>query len=68
MKVAIYVRLSKEDDDVRKQISGKQESESIQNQKSLLIQYAVERGYDIYNIYTDEDYSAQTGTARPSAG
>ena len=57
MKVAIYVRLSKEDDDVRKQISGKQESESIQNQKSLLIQYAVERGYDIYNIYTDEDYS-----------
>lgn len=57
MKVAIYVRLSKEDDDVRKQSSGKQESESIQNQKSLLIKYAVERGYDIYNIYTDEDYS-----------
>ena len=57
MKVAIYVRLSKEDEDVRKQIHGKQESESIQNQKSLLIQYAVERGYDIYNIYTDEDYS-----------
>ena len=28
MKVAIYVRLSKEDDDVRKQISGKQESEA----------------------------------------
>ena len=57
MKVGIYVRLSKEDEDVRKQISGKQESESIQNQKSLLIKYAVERGYDIYNIYTDEDYS-----------
>ena len=57
MKVAIYVRLSKEDDDVRKQSGGKQESESIQNQKSLLIKYAVERGYDIYNIYTDEDYS-----------
>ena len=30
MKVAIYVRLSKEDDDVRKQVNGKQESESIQ--------------------------------------
>lgn len=57
MKVAIYVRLSKEDEDVRKQINGKQESESIQNQKSLLIKYAVERGYDVYNIYTDEDYS-----------
>ena len=57
MKVGIYVRLSKEDEDVRKQTGAKQESESIQNQKSLLIQYAVERGYDIYNIYTDEDYS-----------
>lgn len=57
MKVGIYVRLSKEDEDVRKQTGTKQESESIQNQKSLLIQYAVERGYDIYNIYTDEDYS-----------
>ena len=57
MKVGIYVRLSKEDEDIRKQTGAKQESESIQNQKSLLIQYAVERGYDIYNIYTDEDYS-----------
>ncbi len=57
MKVAIYVRLSKEDDDVRKNPFGKQESESIQNQKSLLIQYAMDRGYDIYDIYTDEDYS-----------
>ena len=57
MKVAIYVRLSKEDDDVRKQISGKTESESIQNQKSLLIQYAMDRGYEIHDIYSDEDYS-----------
>lgn len=49
---AIYTRLSKEDED--KQQS---ESESIQNQKSLLINYAVERGWDIYHIYCDEDYS-----------
>lgn len=51
MKAAIYCRLSKEDE-------GKTgESESIQNQKSMLVQYAVEKGYDIYQIYSDEDYS-----------
>lgn len=51
MKAAIYCRLSKEDE-------GKVgESESIQNQKSMLIQYAIEKGLDIYQIYCDEDYS-----------
>ena len=50
MKCAIYCRLSKED-------GGEHESESIQNQKSLLIKYAVDREWEIYNIYTDEDYS-----------
>ncbi len=49
---AVYVRLSKEDEDKRQP-----ESESIQNQKSLLVQYARERGWDIYEIYCDEDYS-----------
>ena len=49
---AIYARLSKEDED--KQQS---ESESIQNQKSLLVRYATEHGWDIYNIYCDEDWS-----------
>ena len=48
----IYTRLSKEDED-----KYKTESESIQNQKSLLVAYAVERGWDIYHIYCDEDYS-----------
>jgi DNA invertase Pin-like site-specific DNA recombinase len=51
MIAAIYCRLSKEDEDKNL------ESESIQNQKSLLIKYAVEKGWDIYNIYCDEDYS-----------
>lgn len=51
MKAAIYCRLSKEDD------TKNGESESIQNQKSMLIQYAVEKGLDIYQIYSDEDYS-----------
>lgn len=54
MKVAIYCRLSREDDD---KVSEKDESESIQNQKSMLINYAIERSWDIYKIYCDEDYS-----------
>lgn len=52
MLCAIYTRLSKEDEDKQQP-----ESESIQNQKSLLIHYAVECGWNIYHIYCDEDYS-----------
>ena len=51
MKAAIYCRLSKEDED---KIG---ESESIQNQKSMLLQYAMEKGFELYQIYSDEDYS-----------
>ena len=51
MRAAIYCRLSKEDEHK----TG--ESESIQNQKSMLIEYAVQKGFDIYQIYSDEDYS-----------
>ena len=51
MVAAIYCRLSKEDEE---KVS---ESESIQNQKSMLIEYAAEKGWEIYNIYSDEDYS-----------
>jgi DNA invertase Pin-like site-specific DNA recombinase len=53
-KVAIYCRLSDEDRDKRNKTD---ESESIQNQKSMLVTYAVERGWDLYKIYCDEDYS-----------
>ena len=51
MKAAIYCRLSKEDE------TRIGESESIQNQKSMLIQYAMEQGFELYQIYSDEDYS-----------
>ncbi|MDF2839044.1 MAG: resolvase, partial [Evtepia sp.] len=51
MRCAIYCRLSREDEE---KLS---ESESIQNQKSMLVQYAVEQKWDIYHIYCDEDYS-----------
>ncbi|MGI5891426.1 MAG: recombinase family protein [Bacillota bacterium] len=51
MICAIYCRLSKEDEEKNG------ESESIQNQKSLLINYALQKQWQIYKIYSDEDYS-----------
>ena len=53
MKVAIYCRLSEED----KNKSDSVDSESIQNQKSMLIQFAMDRNWEIYNIYSDDDYT-----------
>ncbi|MDD2400900.1 MAG: recombinase family protein [Clostridia bacterium] len=54
MKVAIYCRLSEED---RNKQFETDDSESIQNQKSMLIQYAMDRQWEIYNIYSDDDYT-----------
>lgn len=59
MRCAIYCRLSREDAD---KLS---ESESIQNQKALLISHALEQHWDIYQIYCDEDYSGADAT-RPA--
>ena len=53
-KVAIYPRLSEED---RYKKNENDESESIQNQKSMLIEYALENDWEIYDIYCDEDWS-----------
>lgn len=53
-KVAIYCRLSEED---RNKKCEKDDSESIQNQKSMLCEYALEHGWNIYNIYSDDDYT-----------
>lgn len=52
--VAIYCRLSKEDVD---KLSKGDNSESIQNQKLLLTDYAVHNGFSIYDFYVDDDYS-----------
>lgn len=54
MKVAIYCRLSEED---KNKESAFCDSESIQNQKSMLISYSLEHGWDIYKIYSDDDYA-----------
>lgn len=51
--VGIYNRLSEEDKD---KLSREDESRSIQNQKSMLITYAINQGWEIYNIYSDDDY------------
>lgn len=54
MKVAIYCRLSEEDKNKKFETD---DSNSIQNQKSMLIQYVIERDWELYNIYSDDDYT-----------
>lgn len=54
MKVAIYCRLSEED---RNKQNESDDSNSIQNQKSMLLQYAMQQGWEVYNIYSDDDYT-----------
>ena len=54
MKVAVYCRLSEED---RNKQFETDDSNSIQNQKAMLLQYAMEQGWELYNIYSDDDYT-----------
>lgn len=61
MKVAIYCRLSAED---RDKSYAEDDSDSIQNQKAMLIKYASKNGWTIYDIYSDDDY-AGTDRRRP---
>ena len=56
--VGIYIRLSREDDDKVMM------SESITNQKSLLLQYVKENNLRVYDIYVDDGYSG-TNFDRP---
>ena len=66
ISVAIYVRLS--DEDRNKKYKG-DESESIQNQKSMLTDFCRERNWEIYDIYNDEDYSGTDSSVElPQAG
>ena len=68
MKVAIYCRLSEED---KNKLSKEDDSESIQNQKSMLIEYAVKKlhvpllillGHDDCGVmtYANEHYPEMT--------
>ena len=56
--VGIYIRLSREDDDKNL------ESESITNQRSLLIQYIEENNLNLVDTYIDDGYSG-TNFDRP---
>lgn len=56
--VGLYIRLSREDDDKTEM------SESITNQKSLLLQYVKENNLRVYDIYIDDGYSG-TNFDRP---
>lgn len=53
-KVAIYTRLSEEDKNKKQQGDY---SESIQNQRAMLLSYAAECGWQVYDIYNDDDYT-----------
>ncbi|MCM1506139.1 MAG: recombinase family protein [Ruminococcus flavefaciens] len=52
-KAGIYCRLSIEDRNKLKT----DDSQSIQNQKSMLLDYCRERNWEIYDIYCDDGYS-----------
>ena len=54
MKAALYCRLSEED---KNKLHKTDDSESIQNQKTMLTQYAKEHGWEIYEIYSDDDHA-----------
>ena len=54
LKVAIYCRLSEEDSNKQNEDD---DSTSIQNQKSMLIKYALDQEWEIYKIYSDDDYA-----------
>ncbi|MDR3766152.1 MAG: recombinase family protein [Butyricicoccus sp.] len=54
MKAALYCRLSEED---RCKADPAADSQSIQNQKAMLLAYAREQGWDVYRLYSDDDYT-----------
>lgn len=54
MKAALYCRLSEED---RCKADPAADSQSIQNQKAMLLAYAEEQGWDVYHLYSDDDYT-----------
>ena len=58
-RVAIYIRLSKED------IDKHEESLSITNQKNVLKSYVKENEYELYDIYIDDGYTG-TNFERPA--
>lgn len=52
--MGIYCRLSEED---KNKLSESEDSSSIRNQKTMLLQYSIEQGWEVYDIYSDDDYA-----------
>ena len=63
-KAALYLRLSKEDKD---KLTKGDDSASIQNQRLLLTDYALQHDYQIVEVYSDDDESGLFDT-RPDFG
>lgn len=61
IKVGVYCRLSDED---RFKKNKNDDSESIANQKSMLLKYALDQDWEVVDIYSDDDYSG-AGIERP---
>ena len=53
-KVGVYCRLSDED---RDKINRTDDSDSIINQRSMCLKYANQNGWDVVDIYSDDDFS-----------
>lgn len=53
-RAVLYLRLSKEDQD---KLTQGDDSASITNQRLLLTDFALENGFQIINVYQDDDYS-----------
>ena len=60
-KVGVYCRLSNEDKD---KINKNDDSNSIINQRSMCLKYASQNGWDVVDIYSDDDFSG-AGMYRP---
>lgn len=61
-KVGVYCRLSDED---RNKINKTDDSDSIVNQRSMCLKYADRFGWNVVDIYSDDDFSG-AGTFRPN--
>lgn len=61
-KVGLYVRLSQEDMDKN---NVEEDSRSIKNQKTMLLNYCMEQDFEVYDIYCDDDYTG-SDRSRPA--
>ena len=61
VKVGVYCRLSDED---RDKVNKNDDSDSIINQRSMCLKYACQFGWNVVDIYSDDDFSG-AGVDRP---